>query len=151
MEELEELYLDTDLSANMEDYIETIIVLSKEHKVVRVKDIAKKLNIKMPSVTAALNKLKDEDLIEYEKYGYIELTQKGEKIAKRVYNRHTCLNNFFNKFLLLNSIKSDKEACKVEHDLETSTCIKIHKLMEFFEGELANDKEWVERMYKAIK
>ena len=49
-----------------------------------LKKIAKELNIKMPSVTAALNKLKDLKLIEYEKYGYIELTVKGKEIAELV-------------------------------------------------------------------
>ena len=47
------------LTSNMEDYIETISILSRHNKVVRVKDIAKKLGIKMPSVTAALIKLKE--------------------------------------------------------------------------------------------
>ncbi len=64
----------TDLSANMEDYMETISLLSSRNRVVRVKDIAKTLKITMPSVTAALNKLREKDLIYYEKYGFIELT-----------------------------------------------------------------------------
>lgn len=151
LDELNLLYNSTELSSNMEDYLETIIMLSEQNKVVRVKDIAKKLNIKMPSVTAALNKLKDANLIEYEKYGFIELTSDGESIAQRVYNRHNCLNNFFNKFLLLNAIESDKEACKVEHNIQTTTCIKIHKLMDFFEEEQANDAKWIEKMKKAIR
>jgi DtxR family Mn-dependent transcriptional regulator len=85
----------------------------------------------MPSVTAALNKLKEIGLIEYEKYGFIELTEKGRKAADRVYNKHICLSEFFNKVLLLDPVKAEDEACRVEHALEPMTCIQLHKFMQF--------------------
>ena len=64
---------DTGLTANMEDYMENIALLLNENDVVRVKDIAQKLNITMPSVTAALQKLKEKGLVDYEKYGHVQL------------------------------------------------------------------------------
>ena len=65
--DIDKLYSSTDLTPNMEDYIEKIAFLSETNRVVRVRDIAAILKIKMPSVTAALNKLKEQGLIEYEK------------------------------------------------------------------------------------
>ncbi len=144
-------YRDTGLTPHMEDYVEAIVVLSSTNKVVRVKDIAKKLNIKMPSVSAALNKLKEMDLIEYEKYGYIELTVKGHELADRVLKRHTCLIDFFANVLQVDQAAADCEACKVEHDLTPDTCTQIHKFLDFFREEESAGSEWIARLKKALK
>ena len=148
--ELQQRYQDTGLTSHMEDYMEAIAMLMVDNRVVRVKDIAKKLDIKMPSVTAALNKLKDMELIEYEKYGFIELTEKGEQIANNVYNKHTCISEFFEKILLMNPENADSEACRVEHALDTETCIRIHKFLEFFDGEDEKSSEWISRLKKIL-
>jgi len=65
------------LTPAMEDYLEAIFNLSKEKRVVRVKDIAKRLDVKMPTVTSMLKTLSKRELIDYEKYEYLELTKKG--------------------------------------------------------------------------
>lgn len=140
---------ETDLSANMEDYIETIALLSKKSKVVRVKDIAKSLNIKMPSVSAALIKLRDKELIEYEKYGYVELTEKGKDIASKVYQKHSCISAFLNKVLQLNKVQAEDEACRLEHYLSSQTCSQIQKFMEFYED--SAQSEWKEKLSKHMK
>ncbi len=127
----EEFFADTSLSANMEDYMETIALLSQENRVVRVKDIAKSLKIKMPSVTAALGKLSEKGLIHYEKYGFVELTDEGRDVADRVYHRHTCLADFFRNVLRMDAGSADEEACRVEHHLSPESCRQIHKLVEF--------------------
>lgn len=137
-------FKDTNLTPNMEDYIETIAELLKTSKVVRVKDIAKNLEIKMPSVTAALNKLKEKNLINYEKYGYIELTSEGEIIAKRVQVKHKCIADFLNNFLGLKNKEADSEACKLEHYLSSNTCSQIEKLMKFFSEAKENNEKWVD-------
>jgi DtxR family Mn-dependent transcriptional regulator len=133
----------TPLTANMEDYIETIANLSGEKKIVRVKDIAKRLDIKMPSVTNALNKLKEKSLINYEKYGYVELTPKGKKIAEKVCNKHNCLADFFSDVLQMSSSSANEEACKVEHHLSPTSMRQIHRLIQFFKSEDESKKKWV--------
>ena len=144
-------YRDTGLSSHMEDYIEAIVMLSSDNKVVRVKDIAKKLNIKMPSVSAALAKLKEMDLIEYEKYGYVELTDKGQELADRVLRRHEFLIDFFTTVLQIEEAMADDEACKVEHALAPRTCSQIHRLLDFYKAEESAGGEWVARLKKALK
>jgi DtxR family Mn-dependent transcriptional regulator len=138
--ELHQLYDLTGLSSNMEDYMEVISLLSVENRVVRVKDIAKKLNIKMPSVTSALNRLRDLELIEYEKYVFVELTEEGKKISGQVYNKHKQLSHFFHDVLQLNPVTADQEACKVEHTLTPEACIQLHKFMQFMK-KADDDKE----------
>lgn len=136
------IFQETDLSANMEDYMETIALLSRKSKVVRVKDIAKSLNIKMPSVSAALIKLREKELIEYEKYGYVELTPKGKEIAEKIYNKHSCISDFLRNLLYLNKEQADDEACKLEHYLSANTCSQINSFMEFFNNEKDNKSDW---------
>ncbi len=148
--ELEERYQETGLTSNMEDYMEAIAMLMVNNRVVRVKDIAKKLDIKMPSVTAALNKLKEMDLIEYEKYGFIELTEKGRKIANTVYNKHTSLFTFFKEVLDMCPACADSEACKVEHTLDTATCIRLHRFLDFYKKEKEENSEWITRLQKNL-
>lgn len=144
-------YRDTGLTPHMEDYMEAIVMLSASNKVVRVKDIAKKLDIKMPSVSAALAKLKEMDLIDYEKYGYIELTEKGQEIADRVFKRHTFLTDFFTSVLQIDVAAADEEACKVEHALAPHTCSRIHRLLDFYKTEESDQSEWIARLKKALK
>ena len=141
--DIEKLYESTDLSSHMEDYIEAIAVLSQQNKVVRVKDIAALLKIKMPSVTSALSKLKELGLIDYEKYGYIELTEAGNIISDRVISKHLCLKEFFSKVLNLSEDQSETEACKIEHHITTETCKRIHKLLMFINSNKSIKKDWL--------
>ncbi len=150
LDKIDTKFEDTDLSSNMEDYMEAIAVLSRTNKVVRVKDIAKKLEIKMPSVTAALNKLRDLDLIEYEKYGFVELTKEGEIIAARVYQRHSILCQFFTTILEMDPKEADNVACRVEHDLSPDACIQINKFIEFYKNEEKLKKDWIGRLRKVL-
>ncbi len=148
--DIDSLYKSTSLSPHMEDYIEAIAVLSDTNKVVRVKDIAAILKIKMPSVTSALNKLKEMDLIEYEKYGYIELTEAGEITAKRVMSRHMCLKEFISKVLQLPPHIAEQEACKIEHHISAETCKRLHRFLIYFKSEEAADREWVKTLSKVL-
>ena len=76
------------LTPTMEDYLEAIYNLGNEKRVVRVKDIAKRLEVKMPTVTNMLKSLSKEGLIDYEKYEYLELTDKGVDVGKEIHRRH---------------------------------------------------------------
>ena len=97
----------TELSPNMEDYMETISRLATKNRVVRVRDIARSLNITMPSVTAALGRLKEKKLILYEKYGHVELTTEGQKIADAAYRKHSFLREFFHDVLRMSRDTAD--------------------------------------------
>lgn len=149
--DIDKLYGSTDLTPNMEDYIEKIAFLSESNRVVRVRDIAAILKIKMPSVTAALNKLKEHGLIEYEKYGYIELTSRGGIIAKRVISRHLCLKEFFHHVLKLPEDKAEEEACRIEHHISPESCKRIHKLLLYYKSDEDKHKDWIRELEEAIK
>jgi DtxR family transcriptional regulator, Mn-dependent transcriptional regulator len=140
------IFQGSSLSPNMEDYMEAIVVLSEKHRVVRVKDIAQSLSIKMPSVTAALNKLKEQQLIDYEKYGFVELTEKGKEIAERIYFRHRALMEFFSDVTMLDAETAEMQACKVEHLLSPEAFLKLYSLLKFVKTEREAGREWTRRL-----
>jgi len=114
----------------LEDYLETIYLLQKTSPVVRVKDIAKKYNVKASSVTPAMKRLSEAGLIDYQQREYIVLTKEGEKLASRVYSKHELLFAFFNKILKVNKTTAYKDACLIEHNLSPETYKKLTLFME---------------------
>jgi DtxR family Mn-dependent transcriptional regulator len=125
------------LSSSLEDYLESILVLERKHRVARVKDIADMLRVQMPSVTGALKSLKKRDLVNYEKNSFISLTEKGASIADAIQNRHTILRNFLEKILLLSPDDAHVEACKIEHAISKSTADRLRNCVAWLERELA--------------
>ncbi len=118
------------LGQRMEDYLEAILVISKDNKVVRVTDVAKKLGVKKPSVVVALKKLKEQGLIIQERYGYIELTDEGKKVAEEIYKRHVTLLSFFTKVLGIPEEQAEQEACVMEHYLSQESLDKLESFVE---------------------
>lgn len=110
-----------------EDYLETILVLGKRKGNVRSVDIANELNYKRSSVSVAMKNLRNEDYIEVSEAGYITLTDKGARIAKSIYSRHTMLTEILES-IGVNSEIAEKDACKIEHDLSSETIEALKKV-----------------------
>ena len=89
------------LSASLEDYIEAIFHIVAEKQVARGKEIAKRLKVSNASVTEALRALSKRELINYEPYEVITLTDKGREVAEDVIRRHEALKDFFVKVLAI--------------------------------------------------
>ena len=67
-----------------ENYLETILVLSKKKPVVRSVDIADELGFKKSSVSVAMKNLREKNHITVTPEGYIYLTESGQKIADMI-------------------------------------------------------------------
>jgi len=113
------------LSESLEDYLETILELQIQNTVARSKDIAESLDIKRGSVTGMLKKLAAQDLINYEPYGYVTLTPKGEKIAKEVTTRHNVFRHFLIKYVELDEQIAEETACRMEHAMGHEDFLKF--------------------------
>ena len=118
------------LSENLEDYLETILVLQKENAVARVKDIAEKLGVLSGTVTSALRSLSEKELINYKPYSFITLTNKGETIAKEILRRHNVVKDFLQCVLLLDEEKAEENACRMEHAMDK---VAVNRLVQFIE------------------
>lgn len=134
------------LSATMEDYLEAIHQLKIKEPVVRVKDIAEYLKVKMPSVTSALNTLRNDKLIEHDRYGHVELTTQGREIAEEVHRRHVILVNFLTDILQLAPEQAQLEACELEHGLTPETLRRLMGLLDFVGRCPRSSGDWLEHM-----
>jgi DtxR family Mn-dependent transcriptional regulator len=121
------------LSNSMEDYLEAISKLQREKNYVRVKDIAKEMKVRMPSVTGALKALTDRNLVRHEKYEYVELTEDGIKIANEIKCRHDLISKFLTHILKIDQEIAEKDACKIEHSVSQITMERLVKLVEYMD------------------
>ena len=139
------------LSQCLEDYLEAIYIINLNKKVVRVKEVAEFLNVKNPSVVDAISKLAEKGFVTHERYGYLNLTEKGVKSAKGVYKKHGEIFEFLNKVLGMDIDTSEKDACGIEHYISRKTLDKIVKLMEFLETSPEGYPEWLANFNHFIK
>lgn len=110
-----------------EDYLETILLLHRKTGFVRSVDIASELNYSKPSISRAVNILKDDGYITVEPGGQILLTEKGEARAKAVYERHVIITDFFEKVLGVAHENAEHDACKIEHIISDESYSKLKK------------------------
>lgn len=117
------------LQESGEMYLETIYVLSQKSSSVRGIDIADHMGYSKPSVSRALGLLRDEGLVKKDRDGFIQLTEAGRILGKRIYERHTVLSSMFIK-LGVDEKTAIEDACRVEHYISDTTFEAIKKHME---------------------
>ena len=115
------------LQESGEMYLETILILSRKSQFVRSIDISEYMNFSKPSVSRAIGLLKEGGYITVDGSGYISLTDAGEEIAGKIYERHNVLTEFL-KEIGVGDETAAADACKIEHDIcdETFEALKKH-------------------------
>ena len=110
-----------------EMYLETIYILSNENRSVRSIDICEYMGYSKPSVSRAVGLLKNGGYITVDPEGYIKLTDEGESIAVKIYERHTILTDLLVR-IGVSRETAVADACKIEHDIsdESFEAIKRH-------------------------
>ncbi len=113
------------LSRRAEDYLRIIYELKMEKGNVRVRDIARALNVKPPSVTEMVHRLSSRGLLIYEKRTRISLTDDGERLAKSIKDRHSAIITLL-KLMGVPAGVASRDAHRIEHvvSVETIECIK---------------------------
>ena len=139
------------ISPSLEDYLESIFVIKQKKQTVRVKDLARHLRVKAPSVVEVLRRLKEKNLIVHEYYGYIELTQEGIDKAKAVYERHIMLKKFLYQILGIDEKIAETDACRIEHYLSKETLERIVKFINFIETCPQGMPEWLSNFYYFVQ
>lgn len=111
----------------MEDYIEMIYRKTLNNKNISIKELSNYLNVKPSSASKMANRLKNLNLIDFEKYGLISLKDDGRYIGKYLLYRHEILTKFF-KFLNKDKYKLEQVE-KIEHFIDYDTIRNIEKLI----------------------
>ena len=118
-------------TTSREDYLKTIALLGKESKPVRATEIARMLKVKAPSVTEALARLSEAGLVKHQKYGNVELTAEGARIARDINRRHEVLRRFLTEILNVHPAIAEQDACGMEHALSTISLDRMARFVEF--------------------
>lgn len=126
------------LSASLEDYLEEMYRLSVEKGAVRTSDIATCLNVTLPSVSRALQRLNEDGYIDYRPYQAIQLTEKGKSIGEYLVERNRLLQDFLK--IIGSDCDSAKEAEAMEHYLSRPTILAIQNLVHFLQIEVHQKK-----------
>ena len=115
------------INESAENYLETILVLSKKLPVVRSVDISNELGFKKSSVSIAMKNLREKGHITVTDAGYIYLTESGKQIADMIYERHELLSSWLVRLGVPEEIATE-DACRIEHVIskESFAAIKNH-------------------------
>lgn len=116
-----------------EDYLEAILVLSKNGSAVRSVDIAAMLDVSKPSVSHAMKLLREDGYIAMDRYGTVTLLEKGAEIADRIYERHKVLTGMFESLGVSPEVAKE-DACKIEHYISQESFDKIKEHYEKMSG-----------------
>ena len=109
-----------------ENYLETILVLTKRNGSVRSIDIAEEMNFTKASVSRAMSILKRDNYIIMEPDGRILLTEAGKTAAESVYERH----RFLTKWLIQLGVTPEvaaEDACRIEHVISDESFLALKR------------------------
>ena len=110
-----------------ENYLETILILSKKKPVVRSVDIADELGFKKSSVSVAMKRLRENGFVTLDEHGNLILTGSGLSIALKIYERHLVISQFLISIGVDEAI-AKKDACRMEHVISDESFEKIKQL-----------------------
>lgn len=119
----------THINESAENYLETILILSKSHPVVRSVDVAEELGFKKSSVSVAMKNLREKNHITVTREGYIYLTETGRAIAEMIYERHELLRDWLVRLGVDPQVAAE-DACRIEHDISAESFEAIKKIIQ---------------------
>lgn len=108
------------IQESAENYLETILVLNQRIGNVRSIDVANELNFSKPSVSYAMKMFRENGYVTVDENGYLHLTEAGQLIADRTYERHRVLTRFF-ELIGVNEKNAAEDACRIEHVISVET------------------------------
>ena len=111
-----------------EDYLEAILMIKKRSGNVRSIDVARELSFSKPSVSVAMKNLKTSNYITVDENGFINLTEAGQEIADKIYERHTFLTNQLTSLGVDPEVAAE-DACKMEHAISSESFSAIKKFV----------------------
>lgn len=114
-----------------EDYLEAILILQKQmgESAVRSVDLARYMGFSKPSISHAVRILKESGFLCKDKEGFLYLTDTGQEVAEKIYERH----QFFTKMLIsagVDKVIAEQDACRIEHAVSEESFLKIKENIE---------------------
>ena len=133
-----------EITGKAEDYLRGIYEITQEKGFARIRDIANNLDVKPSSAVEMVRKLDRLQLVSYEKYGGVMLTNKGREMAEVIEKRHETFKKFLEIILVPKNV-AFKDAHVLEHRLHPRTILQFSKFVDFIENAQDNPrflKKW---------
>ena len=112
-----------------EDYLEAILMIQNEKGECHSVDVARKIGVSKPSVSRAMGILREDGYIYIDEFQHIQFTPKGKEKAESIYDRHQLLTEFLVKITGISEEQAEKNACRVEHVIDSDVVEGIRKFM----------------------
>ena len=133
------------LTERIEDYLETVFLVTRKKKFAQAKDISEILGVAPSSVTEMFQKLSKLSYINYQKYSGVTLTKKGEEIAEKKLHRQQILQDFLTTIGIAKEI-AEKDAGEIENKASKETILRIKRFIDFLEKS-QNSRGWIDHLY----
>ena len=117
------------IQESAENYLETILMIRERKQIVRSIDIVRELNFSKPSVSVAMKNLKEAGYITMDETGRIYLTEQGEALATKIYDRNVKVSDWLTSIGVPRDI-AEADACKMEHVISEETFEAFKRLAE---------------------
>jgi len=118
------------VSPSLENYLKVILQLQEDGNAARITDLAERLSVAKSSANQAVKLLKDQGLVKHEKYGQLELTERGSALAREISKRHEVLMSFLVDVLKVDLATAENDACLMEHAISPATMEKLSSYVE---------------------
>jgi len=139
------------ISPALEQYVEAIADLLTQEKVCSVSQVAQQVQVSRPAASRAIRELTEQNLVEHKAYGYVDLTPKGQQLAKKMAARHNALYDFLKDVLQFDDARADQEACRLEHQVDEDFVARLNELNKFFSSDGKITTAWARRIKRVAK
>jgi DtxR family Mn-dependent transcriptional regulator len=140
-----------ELSATMEDYLETIFRIEEQKHFARVRDISAALEVAKSAATSALQRLSEKGLVNYEPYEPVTLSAEGRQRAGRIVLRHRVIEDFLESVLGLEAGRANSIACGMEHAIDRDALDRFVCFLAFVGRRRAGGESWLEEFRRFIR
>ncbi|MFP4536391.1 MAG: metal-dependent transcriptional regulator, partial [Spirochaetaceae bacterium] len=130
------------LTETQESYVETIYRLESDRRVARVKEIAATLGVSSPAVTKTLKSLAELDLVEYEPYGLVSLTEEGRRIGRDLLLRYRATEDFLRSVLGVAPELAEEVADSFEHHMPASVLCRLVQFVDHYKNSVEKKFAW---------
>ncbi len=140
-----------ELTSTLEDYLRAIYRIESEQKVARPKDIAAAQDVASSTVTAALRSLAEKNMINYEPYELITLTDKGRGRAEQLVTRHQIVRDFLENILGLEGEQAEATACDMEHAVGREALERFVCFLAFVQRHSVEGANWLDSFRRFVQ
>ncbi len=137
-----------EVSHSMAHYLQAVAALKADKGHARVGDIAEHLGVSKSGVTSMMRALQTRGLVAHERYGCVELTPSGQRLAERTESSRRVLTMFLTEILGVDETIASEDACMIEHLVSPEVSIELLRLTSFLRSEHPSASQFREA-YKA--